>query len=103
MPDPDEPRIKLIEEAYLASRKTYGYRRIQMWIEQKKGITINHKAVLRLMNKMGIQSVARRRKYKKTCTKETKKHSYPNILNQKFSADKPNQKWVTDITFIPTN
>lgn len=103
MPDPDEPRMKLIEEAYIASRKTYGYRRIQMWVEQNKGITINHKAVLRLMNKMGIQSVARKRKYsRRKWAKEVNKRIYKNILNQKFSAQKPNQKWVTDITYIPT-
>lgn len=101
-PDRDGPRMKLIEEAYLASRKTYGYRRIQIWIEQQKGITINHKAVLRLMNKGGIQSVARRRKVYRKWPKVQSLHRYPNILKRQFSASKPNQKWVTDITYIRT-
>lgn len=101
--DKDKERMKLIQEAYLASNRTYGYRRIQMWIRQKKGVTINHKAVLRIMNKMGIQSVARKRKYKKaTVTPQGNQFHYPNILNQDFSANLPNQKWVTDITYIPT-
>lgn len=100
--DPNLSRKKLIIEAYMASRKTYGYRRIQMWIEQKKGITINHKAVLRLMNELDIHSVARRRKPYKKWAKETQHYRFPNHLNQDFTADTPNQKWVTDITYIPT-
>jgi len=75
--DPDRERMKLVDEAYRASRMSYGYRRVQLWIEQKHGVGINHKAVLRLMNKMGIQSVARRKK--------------------------PYRKWVTDITYVATN
>ena len=29
-------------------------------------------------------------------------HKYPNLLNREFNADRPNQKWVTDISYIPT-
>jgi transposase InsO family protein len=101
-PDRDEPRRKLIEEAYLASRKTYGYRRVKLWIEQNKGLTINHKAVLRLMNRLGIRSVARKRKRYHRWQAAESLHRYPNILKQTFTADKPNQKWVTDITYIRT-
>lgn len=100
--DRDGPRMRLIEEAYLASRKTYGYRRIRLWIKQQKGVTINHKAVLRLMNKMGIRSVARKRKKYKRWQRVESFHRYPNHLNREFAAEKPNQKWVTDITYIPT-
>jgi len=94
--------MELVQEAWEKSRKTYGYRRVALWIQQKKGITINHKAVLRLMKKMNIRSVARKRKpYKKMNELDTY-HSYKNILNRDFSAEKPNQKWVTDITYILT-
>ena len=61
-PDPDAERMALVQEAYDASHQTYGYRRIQMWIQQKRDVTINHKAVLRLLNKMGIRSITRKRK-----------------------------------------
>ena len=101
-PDKDAERMELVQEAWEKSRKTYGYRRVALWIQQKKGITINHKAVLRLMKKMNIRSVARKRKpYKKMNELDTY-HSYKNILNRDFSAEKPNQKWVTDITYILT-
>jgi putative transposase len=101
-PNPDTGRKELVQKAYQASHRTYGYRRVTWWITQNYGVTINHKAVLRLMNQLGIRSVARRRKiYKKMIELETY-HSYPNLLNRDFTATRPNQKWVTDVTYIPT-
>jgi transposase InsO family protein len=101
-PDKDAERMKLVQEAWEKSRKTYGYRRVALWIQQNKGISINHKAVLRLMNKLNIRSVARKRKpYKKMDELDTY-HRYENILNRDFYAEQPNQKWVTDITYILT-
>jgi putative transposase len=101
-PDIDDPRMKLIEIAYQNSHRTYGYRRVQMWIVQKYGVNINHKAVLRLMNKLGVHSVARKRKFLKKNEDLETYHRYPNHLNREFSAAQPNQKWVTDVTFIHT-
>ena len=101
-PDPDGDRMALIQEAYDASHQTYGYRRIQIWIQQNRGVTINHKAVLRLMNKMGIRSVARKRKLYRKLDGYKSFHLYSNILNRDFTASRPNQKWVTDITYIRT-
>ena len=97
-PDRDIERMTLIETAYQTSHRTYGYRRIQIWIKQKIGITINHKAVLRLMNKLGIHSIARRRKFLRSAADYGIFHHYPNVLKREFSASCPNQKWVTDVT-----
>lgn len=100
-PDPDAERKQLILEAYDESKKTYGYRRIDMAI-RRKGKIINHKAILRLMNRLGIHSIVRRRK---TATKMSQLeiyHHYENVLNRDFSATRPNQKWVTDITYVLT-
>ena len=64
--DPDQERMRWILSAYEANHKIYGYRRITLWLKQRQGLVINHKAVLRLMNKLGIHSRARQRKiYKK--------------------------------------
>ncbi len=101
-PDRDIERMTLIETAYQASHRTYGYRRIQIWIKKKIGITINHKAVLRLMNKLGIHSIARRRKFLRSAADYGIFHHYPNVLKREFSASCPNQKWVTDVTFVHT-
>jgi transposase InsO family protein len=54
------------------------------------------------MKQAGIQ--AKRRKLYKVSTTDSK-HSYPvapNLLNRQFSAERPNEKWLTDITYIPT-
>jgi putative transposase len=101
-PDGDEARMNLITLAYQASHRTYGYRRVEIWIAQKQGISINHKAVLRLMNKLGVHSIARKRKFMKKNEDLGTYHRYPNILNREFSATQPNQKWVTDVTYIHT-
>jgi len=100
--DPDGDRLALVQEAYEASHQTYGYRRIQIWIAQKRGVIINHKAVLRLMNKLGIRSVARKRKSQKKLSEYESYHRYPNVLERDFTAERPNQKWVTDVTYIHT-
>ena len=101
-PDPSAGRMRLIQESYEKSHKIYGYRRITLWIRKNKGVCINHKAVLRLMNNLNIHSVARKRKnYKKPIELGTY-HRYENVLNREFTACQPNQKWVTDITYIDT-
>lgn len=72
----------------------YGYRKITNELQKTK--TINHKTVRRLMIEMGLYCMVRAKKY----------HSFrgdfgivsPNLLNRDFHADKPNEKWVTDIT-----
>lgn len=51
------------------------------------------------MNKYNLLSVVRRKKYRSygECL-----HRYPNVLNRNFKADRPNRKWVTDISYIKT-
>jgi putative transposase len=100
--DPDGERMEQIQEAYEQSHRTYGYRRITLWLQKQKGIRINHKTVLRLMNKLNIHSVARRRKVFRKMAKTEIYHHYDNLLNQEFVASQPNQKWVTDVTYIAT-
>ena len=78
--------------------KTYGYRRVHIWLE-RNGIYRNPKTVLRVMQKYGLLSVIRRKKYRNY---GEHLHKYPNLLNRDFSAQKPNQKWVTDISYIHT-
>ena len=99
-PDRDTPLAQEIEECQRICRKTYGYRRVHIWLEKIKGIRLNPKTVLRVMNKYGLLSeIRRRRKYKQMGQQI---HKYANLLNRDFHADRPNQKWVTDISYIHT-
>ena len=94
----DLPLAEKIRECQEKCGKTYGYRRVQIWLE-RNGIHRNPKTVLRVMQKYGLLSAVRRKKYRKY---GEYLHHYPNLLNRDFSATKPNQKWVTDISYIPT-
>ena len=98
IPDRDLPLAQLIKECQKECKSTYGYRRVSIWLD-KKGIHHNPKTVLRIMQKYNLLSVVRRKNYHKY---NNIVHRYPNLLNRDFNADRPNQKWVTDISYIPT-
>lgn len=85
---------------YEASHHTYGYRRITIHLQDKQGLRINHKAVLRLMHKLGIRSVARQPNPYRKVEELDIYHRYDNVLQRDFVAQAPNQKWVTDISYI---
>ena len=94
----DLPLAEKIRECQDKCGKTYGYRRVHIWLE-RNGIYRNPKTVLRVMQKYGLLSVIRRKKYRNY---GEHLHKYPNLLNRDFYAEKPNQKWVTDISYIHT-
>ena len=100
--DPDRERMALVQEAFQRSHRTYGYRRIALWLYSRRGIQINGKAVLRLMNKLEIRPLARRRRVYRSLEPMLAEHTYPNRLRRDFAASRPNQKWVTDVTYIRT-
>ena len=87
-----------IKECQEKCGKTYGYRRVHIWLE-RNGIHHNPKTILRVMQKYNLLSVVRRKKYRNY---GNVLHKYPNLLNRDFNADRPNQKWVTDISYIKT-
>ena len=94
----DLPLAEKIRECQEECGRTYGYRRVHIWLE-RNGIYRNPKTVLRVMQKYGLLSVIRRKRYRNY---GEHLHRYPNLLNRDFSAERPNQKWVTDISYIHT-
>lgn len=72
----------------------YGYRRITALL--RRDMVINHKKVQRIMQKLNIKSLIRSKKYKSYKTPAD--YTAKNLLKQNFSAKRPNEKWVTDIT-----
>ena len=98
IPAKDLPLAEKIRECQEKCGKTYGYRRVHVWLE-RNGIHHNPKTILRVMNKYNLLSVVRRRKYHHYGEAI---HRYPNVMNRDFKAERPNQKWVTDISYIRT-
>ncbi|MDG0871267.1 IS3 family transposase [Paenibacillus thiaminolyticus] len=81
---------------YEKVERTFGYRQLTLHMRRQMGKTINQKRVYRLMKIQGIQSVIRRKK--KRYPRSTPQQVAENVLNSKFTADAPNEKWVTDVT-----
>ena len=99
-PEKDASLAELIRQQQKRSYCTYGYRRMQMALAAK-GIYRNPKTVLRVMKKYSLLSEIRRRR--RWVNMGQQLHRYENLLNRQFQSDRPNHKWVTDISYIHTN
>ena len=84
-----------ITAIYHENRGRYGYRRITAELH-KRNFLLNHKTVQRLMKELGLVCRVRMKKYR-SYRGEVGKVA-PNLLNRDFHADRPNRKWVTDVT-----
>lgn len=73
----------------------YGYRRLTATLRED-GHVINHKTVIKLMHRTGIECRIRRRKKRVSVTSELAPK--PNILDRQFHSDAPFEKAVTDVT-----
>jgi len=92
--------VKRIEAVYNDSYETYGSPRIYLDLKDQ-GVACSEKRVARLMRLRGLRAKQVRR-YKSTTKRNKKDPVAPNLLKRDFSTDRPNQKWLTDITYIPT-
>lgn len=97
----DEKIKKKIKECQKKLKGIYGYRRVQVWLKIKYNLHLNHKRVRRLMKELGMKAIIRKKR-----PYFGKKEAYVisnNDMNRNFQASKPNQKWVTDITYLMFN
>lgn len=83
-----------IRALYARHQGRYGYRRITAAL-CRSGELVNHKTVQRLMQVLGLKSLVRAKKYRSYRGQQAQ---VPNILARQFQAERPNQKWVTDVT-----
>lgn len=97
----DRALSQQIKQIHHQSRQTYGSPRIQAELAEN-GVNCGHKRIARLMHDEELFA-KQSRKFRVTTTDSA--HNYPiapNLLDQDFSASRANEKWLTDITYIPT-
>lgn len=92
-----DDQIKVI---YMENKQRYGSPRITRAL-QKRSIACSHTRVERRMKRMGLKAIAKR-KFKVTTDSAHSKPVFSNILNRDFNTTAINQKWVSDITYVPT-
>ena len=97
--DPDYLDYLMIKNVFKKSKVTYGYRRITEGLKIEYGVIFNHKKVARLMKKYYLKPEYIKRT-KPSTYKRIEENVQPNILKRNFKADRPNQKWTTDITYL---
>ena len=94
-PDKYAETKEIIKQIYHENKGRYGYRRITLELHNR-GFNLNHKTVQRLMKQLHLKCMVRIKKYKSYRGGVGK--TAPNILKRNFKAEKPNEKWVTDVT-----
>ncbi|HEV7487781.1 MAG TPA: IS3 family transposase [Thermoanaerobaculia bacterium] len=92
-----QQRIRTIHDH---SRQTYGAPRIHAELKDE-GTRVGRKRVARLMKESGLAGVSRR-KSTVTTRRNRSARPAPDLVDRQFAADKPNQLWVADITYVPT-
>ena len=92
--------LRLLRRLFSLHRKRYGYRRIHE-VAHKEMPCGKHR-VARLMRQDGLR-VPQRRKRRFTTQSKYKRPVAPNILGREFTASEPNQTWLSDITYVPTD
>ena len=90
-----------IQTLYDRHKGRYGYRRITAALRRQLGEAINHKLIQRLMRAMGLKSLVRPKRYRSY--RGEVGEIAPNVLERRFKADEPEQKWVTDVTEFKVN
>ncbi len=94
--DKNKEIIDKIKEIFISNKERYGYRRITLELKNQ-GYNVNHKKVYRIMVKLGLKSL-KRNKRKYSSYKGTVGKIADNLIERNFDADRPNEKWYTDVT-----
>ena len=94
--------LVLIQAEHTTSRQTYGAPRIQVAL-QRKGVVCGRNRVARLMRAHHLSALAPHKAHPTTTQRQPGVLPAPILLNQDFHATAPNQKWVSDFTYIATD
>ena len=106
--DPDRlpPRLqrdaclrKEIARVHSENLSVYGVRKVWRQLN-REGIAVARCTVARLMRRMGLEGVVRGRQFKTTIPDESESRPL-DLVNREFTATRPNQPWVSDLTYVP--
>lgn len=92
----NEQLAEWIKTLYEEQNGILGYRQMTITINRRYKVHYNKKRIYRLMQILHLKSVCRRKRYH--YIKSTPEIAAENILNRNFHADRPNEKWLTDVT-----
>ena len=96
----DEQLMPMIEEIHADSGGTYGARRTTRAL-RRKGIDVARCTIERLMRELGLEGVIRGQR-RRTTIPETTAPRPPDLVDRDFTADRPDQLWVADMTYVRT-
>jgi len=97
----DEKLNELIEVIFVQGRNNYGTRRIRDKLKELYGLIISRRRISNIMKDLNLK-VKMKRRYKNTTDSNHNFPIAPNVLNKDFYTSNPNEKYVGDITYIPT-
>ena len=97
----DESVKPKLLEVFDANYRVYGRRKMKAALRRTHGINLDKDRIARLMRELGIRGATRT---KTTVTTRSDKHSprAPDLVKRRFRAERPNELWVCDFTYVPT-
>ena len=99
----DEKLNELIEIVFVQGRNNYGTRRIKDKLKQRYGLIVSRRRIGAIMKDLGLVAKTKKRYKINTTQADPNLPVAPNILDRDFYASQPDEKYVGDITYIPTN
>jgi putative transposase len=91
---------RLIAAVFAESRETYGAPRVHAEL-RARGVRVGKKRIARLMRQLEVEGVSRRGKRRRTTTPDPAAPA-PDLVKRRFAAERPDQLWLADITYLPT-
>jgi putative transposase len=97
----DEALKPLIAELHAANYGVYGARKIKAALAREHHLVVDRARVTRLMRELGLRGATRTPSTVTTRPDRTAPRA-PDLVQRRFRADRPNELWVSDFTYVPT-